>query len=259
MQAARVAHESESIGKAYMLAFSIWRKRSFPKKSRPSNEHDLLHNFLYTLAMVMPLNTVQHAALVIREGGVVLHPTDTCYGFTCDMKNEAAVRKLYDLKKMSLAKPSSVMVANLDVARKFGDFSDLAFQLAARFLPGPLTLLVPRLTSVPGFFNPGAEKIGIRIPGHSWTLDVLAMFPDTALITTSANVSGQLEQYHVQGVLDQLGDARPDFMVDSGEIPRQKPSTIIEVVGEKGDRLKMIREGELAAVIRRDFSDFFLS
>ncbi len=203
----------------------------------------------------MPLNTIQHAAVVIREGGVVLHPTDTCYGFTCDMKNQAAVQKLYDLKKMSLAKPSSVMVGSLEVAQQFGDFSEVAVRLAKQFLPGPLTLLVPRKGSVPDFFNPGAEKIGIRIPGHAWTLDLLAMFPDTALITTSANVSGQPEQYQVQGVLEQLGDVRPDFIVDVGEIPREKPSTIVEVVRDASgvESLKLVREGSLTDALLRDF------
>ncbi|MEK7545120.1 MAG: L-threonylcarbamoyladenylate synthase [Patescibacteria group bacterium] len=192
--------------------------------------------------MVAPLNTLQQAQLVLNQGGVVLHPTETCYGFACDATNMAAVRNLYELKKMPLEKPSSLMVASFERASGYGEFSHLAQALAEKYWPGPLTLIVPR-KNLPEFLNPGATTVGLRVPSHAWTLELLKMcnFP---LITTSANVSGQPQAYEVAEVLRQLGDVRPGFVVDMGKIPSEKPSTIVEVTGEL---VKIVREGPIAS------------
>ena len=203
--------------------------------------------------MVMPLNNIQQARFVLREGGVILHPTETCYGFACDAMNEAAVKKLYELKKMPLFKPSSILISNIEAAVGYGEFSPLAHALAMKYWPGPLTIVVPR-KNIPLFLNPGTTTIGMRIPGHVWTLDLLKMC-DFPLITTSANVSGQPQAYEVSEVLNQLGEARPDFIIDSGKIPEEKPSTVLEIIG---DSMKIIREGPVSGPEISDFANAFL-
>lgn len=205
--------------------------------------------------MNMPLSSAAQASLILNEGGVILHPTETCYGFACDATRESAFKKLYQLKQMPLAKPSSIMVLNLEEARKYADFSELAEKLASEFWPGPLTLILSR-KNLPDFLNPGISTIGIRVPGHSFTLEMLRACP-FPLITTSANLSGKPEAYQVSEVLLQLktvGNPRPDFIVDVGKIPPEKPSTIIEI---RGKFLRFLREGSLASQILEKYFNYF--
>lgn len=213
----------------------------------------------YDFVMVTHLNNIEQARHVLGQGGIILHPTETCYGFACDATNPMAVSKLYELKKMSLNKPSSVMIAGLEAAVKYGEFSDLAQALAKQYWPGPLTLVVSR-KNLPNFLNPGASTVGLRVPSHSWTLELLQMCP-FPVITTSANVSGQPQAYEVSEVLSQLEDAfdssdiRPDFVVDMGKIPSQKPSTIVEV---RGESFKIIREGPISGLEIQNFCVSFV-
>ena len=97
-------------------------------------------------------NVFEKTLLVLRSGGVVMHPTETCYGLAVDVFNELALGKLYDVKSMSLDKPLSILVADLAMAGKFGVFSSMAIELAHRYWPGPLSIVVPRTDLLPEFF-----------------------------------------------------------------------------------------------------------
>lgn len=217
--------------------------------------------------MVTPLNVIQQAHLVLSQGGVILHPTETCYGFACDATHDGALKKLYKLKRMPFTKPCSIMVSSLEEAQKYGNFSELAKNLAREFWPGPLTLIVPRknfpefLNSK--FLNSNSENIGIRVPAHSWTLELLRTYP-SPLITTSANVSGQPETYQVSEVLRQLQNEqgqhgqqsrRPDFIVDVGIISEEKPSTILKILD---DSFRILREGPLRESVLQRYLKFLL-
>lgn len=199
------------------------------------------------------MNILQQACLVLSRGGVILHPTETCYGFACDATRASALKKLYQLKQMSLTKPSSIMVASLEEARKYAEFSKLAEKLAREFWPGPLTLILPR-KNLPDFLNPGIFSVGIRVPGHLLTLEILCdcKFP---LITTSANVSGKPQAYEISEVWSQLGTERPDFYIDVGKLSGQKPSTILKILD---DSFQIVREGPLKDVVLQGYSRFLL-
>ncbi len=168
-----------------------------------------------------------------------MHATETCYGFACDAFNKKAISRLYTLKKMDSKKPSSVMITDITQARKYGKFNALALKLAHKYWPGPLTLIVPRRASLPKFLNPGTCTIGIRVPNHALTQKILHAY-HRPLITTSANLSGKKEIYSIRVLSKTI---TPDLIIDSGRIPKKKPSTII---GINKNRINVIRRGSIS-------------
>lgn len=190
---------------------------------------------------VQQKGSIAEAVQVLSSGGVVMHPTETCYGFAVDVGNPRALAKLYKLKGRDAKKPVSILVGDLIMARKYGEFSKKAFELAGKYWPGPLTLLVPRTTNLPENLNKGQEFVGIRCPSHEFSRELVKAFGGP-LTTTSANVSGEPPLYEAD--LESFGELSEliDLVVDGGEIPSNKPSTIVKVVG---DNVETIRQGDL--------------
>jgi len=179
--------------------------------------------------------SIQHAVQILRQGGVVAHPTDTCYGLAADVFNEKALRHLYEMKGMAPDKPVSLLVGSLEEAMKCGVFSPLAMELAKRFWPGPLTLVVPRTERLPVFFNPGVNEVGIRLIDESISVAMLKAFGGP-ITTTSANAHGLPSPYEVFEI-----SVKADAILDGGALDRaEKPSTLIQVIGEKAE---ILREG----------------
>lgn len=184
---------------------------------------------------------VDKAVEVLRSGGVVMHPTETCYGFAVDVANPQALEKLYKLKGRDAGKPVSIMVVDLEMAKKYGEFSPKALELAKNYWPGPLTILVPRSLNLPENFNKGQEFVGIRCPDHEFSRELVKSF-GFPITTTSANLSGEAPLYEVElGGFGELAD-EIGLVIDGGEIPLNKPSTIVKVVG---GNVEVIRQGNL--------------
>lgn len=180
---------------------------------------------------------ILNAVKVLREGGVVAHPTETCYGLAVDIFSQKAVRKLYRFKKMPFDKPVSILVRDIKDAQDYGEFSPLAIRFALKYWPGPLTIIVPRKKIVPSWINPGTATIGIRVSSNKKTRQLVEAF-GAAITTTSANISTQMQAYSVQEFLEQR--LVPDFIIDSGKLSENIPSTIVEIIGEQ---VKIIRKG----------------
>ncbi len=170
---------------------------------------------------------------------VLLHPTETCYGLACRVHDREAVQKLYTMKQMPLEKPVSLLVKDLEMAQKYAVFSDEALELAKKYWPGPLTLVLPRTAHLPEWINPGTATVGLRVSSHP---SVASLFEalDEPITTTSANVHGQPEVYSVPEALAQ--GLKPDELVNEGVLAKNPPSTIVEV-SEQG--VRVIRQGAL--------------
>jgi L-threonylcarbamoyladenylate synthase len=182
---------------------------------------------------------LRDAIKTLHEGGVVAHPTETCYGLAADIFQKKALDRLYALKQMSFEKPVSVLVRDLDEAQRYGEFSAAALKLALQYWPGPLTIIVPRKSTVPAYLNFGHPTIGFRVSSNKKTRELVEAFGGP-LTTTSANVTTLPQAYSVQEMLDQK--LVPDFVLDGGRIGENPPSTIVEVLDEE---LKVIRQGSI--------------
>lgn len=178
---------------------------------------------------------------VLRSGGIVMHPTETCYGLAADIMNSDAISKIYELKGRPADNPISILVDSLGMALRFGEFSPKALDLAAKHWPGPLSLVVPRSATLPDFFNPGQEFVSIRYSSDDFSSRMVSAF-GSPLTTTSANLSGQPPLYNSD--ISAFGEKSSliGLVVDGGLLLQKPPSTILKVVG---DEVFVLRQGEL--------------
>ncbi len=180
-------------------------------------------------------NAVSRAVEVLRSGGVVMHPTETCYGLAVDVRNEEALRKLYRLKGRDADKPLSILVDGFGMAVEYGVFSEKAEEVARKYWPGALSIVVPRGKVLSGFFNEGEDFVAIRYSSDEFSTRMVREFGGP-VTTTSANKSGKKPLY-MSFALDGV-----DLIVDGGEISGNKPSTVAKV---EGDNVQVLRQGDI--------------
>ncbi len=191
---------------------------------------------------------IREAAMVIIKGGLVAYPTDTVYGLGCDPFNSEAVDRLSRAKERGKGS-FPILVSSLDKAKQLGMFSDVAIQLAARFWPGPFTMVVPALASLPPSVTGDFSTVGLRIPNHE-TAEKLINNCNGAVIGTSANISGNPSPRTADEVMRQLKD-RIDLVLDGGPALVSRESTVARVIQENVTVLReaAIRWDEILKVL----------
>lgn len=173
---------------------------------------------------------VSAAADRLAAGGLVAFATETVYGLGARADDDAAVAAIFAAKGRPADHPLIVHVATLDDARHFGDLSaPAALQLAQRFWPGPLTLIVPRQPGVGTAAAGGQASIGLRMPSHPVALALLqaaAARGVRGVAAPSANRFGRVSPTRAAHVADEFG---PDLMVlDGGDCPLGIESAIVD-------------------------------
>ena len=185
---------------------------------------------------------VRQARSALRNGQLVAFPTDTVYGLAANVWDEGAVSRLYAVKGRDELKAVPVLLAGWSSLRDIADRpSDAVRRLAARFWPGPLTLVVRRLSIVPSVVSPG-DTIGVRVPNHPFALKLLAAAGPLAV--TSANRSGHPSPRSARAVLQEMA-GRIELVIDGGETPGGIPSTVVDCTV---DPPTLIREGPISIV-----------
>ncbi|MFQ6122559.1 MAG: L-threonylcarbamoyladenylate synthase [Dehalococcoidales bacterium] len=176
------------------------------------------------------LQILRRAARLIIKGKVIVCPTDTGYALTANALDLKAVAQVFNLKGRSYSNPIHVAVDSVEVARKYAHFNRAAEYLAGNFLPGALTLVLPKKEIIPSLLVAGRDTVGIRIPDNRVILD-LATMTGLPLTATSANISGRPTPYSAQEVVDQLGEAIKNvaLILDQGILPMRELSTIIDL------------------------------
>lgn len=180
---------------------------------------------------------IEKVAKVIRKGGIVVYPTETCYGLGTNALNKRAVEKIYKIKREPNRSNILVIVSDLNTAKKYGFINELAEKLVKKFMPGPLTLIVkrrrifPKITNKDFAFRISKSKIALK-------LAKAAKIPITA---TSANIHGKPSIYSSKEIIEQF-NGKVDMILDAGELEKIKPSTIVDL---KSGRAKLIRKGPI--------------
>jgi L-threonylcarbamoyladenylate synthase len=190
------------------------------------------------------------AATVLRAGGLVAFPTETVYGLGANALDAAAVERIYAAKGRPQYNPLIVHVADaghvLAVAR---EFDEPARDLAARFWPGPLTIVLPKRDAVPESVTAGLPSVGVRVPSHPIAQALLraARLPVAA---PSANRSMQLSPTTAAHVAKSLGDA-VDIILDGGATTVGIESTVVDLTTDRATLLRpgVISVPEIEAVI----------
>lgn len=162
------------------------------------------------------------AVRVLRRDGLIVYPTETVYGLGADALSEDAVLKVYEAKNRPLSNPISIAVSDMDMLDAVAVVDDTARAFIERFLPGPVTVVLPAKSCLPEILTGGTGLIGIRWPDHEVALAIIARF-DSPITATSANVSGEKPP-------SRPGDVHVphDYLVDDGKLPGT-PSTVVDL------------------------------
>ena len=181
------------------------------------------------------------AAERLRSGGIVAMPTETVYGLAANALDPAAVAKIYTAKGRPATNPLIVHVLDEAAARDLAaEWPDAAARLAARFWPGPLTLVVPKAARIPDIVTAGGPTIGLRVPAHPVALELLRL-SGVALAAPSANRSEEVSPTTAQHVADSLGAFVDDLLIlDGGPCEVGIESTVVDVTG---DAPRILRPG----------------
>lgn len=181
------------------------------------------------------------AITAIRQGEIIVFPTETFYGLGADALNSAAVEKVVSLKGRNLENPIAVIIADREMLKEVvAEVPPTALRLMERFWPGPLTLVLPTKKNLPAPLLNSNGGIGIRISSHP-AATRLARELGRPLTATSANPSGKEPARTVEQAKGYFS-GHVEIFLDGGRLGGTNGSTVVEIVG---DRLKIIREGEI--------------
>jgi L-threonylcarbamoyladenylate synthase len=173
---------------------------------------------------------IEKAGEIIKNGGLVAFPTETVYGLGAAAENALAVARIFEIKARPRLDPIIIHVADLESARKYGRFSELANRLVKRFWPGALTLVVGKNPVVPSIVTAGLDTVAIRMPSHPASLALIKAAGE-GIAAPSANPFGYVSPTTAQHVAEQLGD-KIDFILDGGPCIIGVESTILSLAGD---------------------------
>jgi L-threonylcarbamoyladenylate synthase len=191
----------------------------------------------------MSTEEIRQAVQALKKGLLVAFPTETVYGLGADASNPQALELLYRVKGRPGDHPVIVHLASAEELPRWARVvPPVAWELARRFWPGPMTLILPRAAGVSDRLTGGQDTIGLRVPGHPVALHLLEAFGG-GLAAPSANRFGSLSPTTAQHVRDDLG---PDvaMVLDGGPCPVGVESTILDLSGEDP---RILRPGFLRA------------
>jgi|SRR3989344_4039396 len=180
-------------------------------------------------------SSIKEAIKMLRNGGIVVFPTETAYGLAADIANKKAYAKIFKIKNRSREKSLPWIAANLAMAKKYVKFSPLATKLAKKYWPGPLTLVLSEKKQ--------KGTIAIRVSSNKIAHDLSDKL-GRPIVSTSANLSGFSICYSARSVVRQFKNQKyqPDLVLDGGRLPKQKPSTIVKIQNEK---INILRQGSI--------------
>ena len=193
---------------------------------------------------------LEQAVKLIKKGEVVVCPTDTGYAFSADALNSRAIARVFHLKGRAFSNPIHVAVDSLEEAEKYARVNEPARRLAGRYLPGALTLVLPKTEMIPSILVAGLNSVGIRIPDNRIIINLTGM-AGVPLTTTSANVSGKPTPYSVDEITVQLGENLREIamVLDQGTIKGRELSTIVDLTANPP---QLIRQGRISWLDIRD-------
>lgn len=183
---------------------------------------------------------INKASQVVKDGGVIVFPTDTVYGLGCDPRNSSATSRIYSIKGRG-SKPVPILCASVEKARQAVNLGILGEKLAKAFWPGPLTIVAPLITSFPALPTSSTMSLGVRVPAFEPTLRLVKR-SGGYMLGTSANLSGEIAPRSPHEITPAIRDSI-DLLMDCGETSLGKESTVTDVTSEQ---IAVIREGAIA-------------
>lgn len=172
---------------------------------------------------------LKEVAEVIKDGGIVVFPTETVYGIGANALNEETVKRLYEVKKRPLNKAISLLVSNVEMIEQVAkDITELEYGLIKEFFPGPLTIILNKKDIVPDIVTAGGNTVGVRIPENEIALKLIE-YAGVPIAAPSANISGNPSGTELQTIINEFKE-KVDCYIDGGKSEIGVASTIVQVI-----------------------------
>lgn len=180
---------------------------------------------------------INKAVDVLREGGVIIYPTDTIYGIGCDIFNRDALERVFAIKQDAGTKLFSFICHDLKDISKYARVSDYAYRAMKHLLPGPYTFILPAAKEVPKKLWTKRQTVGIRVPNNNITLTLARELGHPIISTSVTNRKGEVLYDPIE--IRTVFNTQIDLMLASGSLQGQ-PSSIIDLSNETPE---IVREG----------------
>jgi len=179
---------------------------------------------------------VEKARKMLVDGEILIFPTDTVYGLLANAGNKKAMERIFAIKKRKTFKPLPFFISSIETAKKLAKISPKKEAFLEKAWPGKITVVLEK--------RGGEGTIGLRIPDYFLLNQVLEK-TKMVLTATSANISGQFDSGNIEKIIGQFKQERikPDIVIDAGDLPFSKPSTVVDLTGQ---RPKILRSGAVS-------------
>jgi tRNA threonylcarbamoyl adenosine modification protein (Sua5/YciO/YrdC/YwlC family) len=174
---------------------------------------------------------------IIRQGGIIVYPTDTLYGLGCNLMDKRAIETIYQLKQRDPKQPFSFICADLTHISLYAKVTNYAYKTMRRLLPGPYTFILEGSKLVPKIMLTKRKTAGIRIPGNPICQALIAALGNPIISTSVTLPDGEL--LNDPWRIDEFLGNRIDAVIDGGPVPGE-PSSVISLIG---DIPEILREG----------------
>lgn len=178
---------------------------------------------------------------LIKQGKVLICPTDTVYGLIADATNRKAVNKIFQIKKRQRNKPLPIFIRNIETAKKLTYINKKQGKFLKKIWPGKVTVVLKRKRGLK-LYGVAKNTIALRVPKYPLLLKIMER-TNLPLTGTSANISGEPPSHKIKKVLEQFKNQKitPDLVISAGNLKRSEPSSIIDLTRK---RPKILRRGD---------------
>jgi len=190
---------------------------------------------------------IRQIAEKLRSGAVICYPTDTVYGIGCDIFNQKAIKRIFQIKKRPMHKPFSFMCSSLKNVNDYGHVSNMAYRIMKKALPGAFTFVLSASKLVPKIMITKQKTVGIRVPDNNICLDLIEELGNP-ILTTSAILDKEGDPLSEAYEFEELLGNMIDLVIDGGMV-FPDPSTIVSFTD---DEPEVLRQG------KGDISQFYV-
>ncbi len=185
---------------------------------------------------------------VLKEGGLIVYPTETVYGLGVDATSESALEKLWEFKGERGDKPVLVAVSGEEMTEKYVKLNGLGKKIVHKYWPGAVAVVATSRNIVTKKAQGMSDNLGLRMPDNINIIEIISRF-GKPITSTSANISGAPTARSLTEFLETVPADRQkliDIFIDGGELPLRQPSTIVDATGEE---IKILRVGEVVVSV----------
>jgi tRNA threonylcarbamoyl adenosine modification protein (Sua5/YciO/YrdC/YwlC family) len=184
------------------------------------------------------MRLIKKAVEILKQGGLVIYPTDTVYGLGCALSNKKGIEKIYAIKRQNKKQPFSFICADLKDISSYARVPDSAYKTMKHFLPGPYTFILEASRLVPKIILPKRKTTGIRVPDNAICLALVRELGEPVI---SSSVKDERDEFISDPrIIEEKFRHQVDLVIDGGIIAPQ-PSSVISLIE---DKIEVIRAGK---------------